>query len=558
MGAARTLADAHVDARHALDPCQATSHGVPGHDHLLTDHSPEGVAARVDLARTTLAALAATSPDDVADERCAALLADRLSLEVDQYDAGEHLRPLRVIGSPVQSLRACFDLMRLDTDEAWATAVARLDAVPAAYEQLRASLAEGLRRGVLAAPRQALACAEQLATWSGSAPGSSSWFGGFAAGAPASLRTHADAAVANADHATADLAAWLRTVYAPASEAAGTPDAAGADAYALWARQWLGARLDVAEAYAWAWDELVRIEAEMADVAERILPGSTPGQAMAHLEHHGEAIEGAENLRAYLQDLIDSTIDELGRDAFEIAAPLRRCEAMLAPPGSAAAQYYTAPSLDFSRPGRTWNPTAGRTRFPVWNEVSTCYHEAVPGHHLQLAQWVHRAPQLSVYQTTTFVSGNGEGWALYAERLMDERGALADPGHRMGYLVAQQLRATRVIVDLGMHHGLAFPAGQPFHPGETMTPELGRQFLVEHAGKDEAFLASEWVRYLGWPAQAICYKLGERVWLAGRDAARRRVEAEGRAFDLRAWHAQALDMGSVGLDALAEILPTLG
>jgi uncharacterized protein (DUF885 family) len=165
---------------------------------------------------------------------------------------------------------------------------------------------------------------------------------------------------------------------------------------------------------------------------------------------------------------------------------------------------------------------------------------------------------LSVYQTTTVVSGNIEGWALYAERLMDERGAFTDPGHRLGYLVAQQLRATRVIVDLGMHHELSFPTGQPFHPGETMTPELGRQFLFAHAGRDEVFLQSEWVRYLGWPAQAICYKLGERVWRAGRDAAQARAAAERRPFDLRAWHAQALGLGSTGLDTLADVLPTLG
>ncbi len=556
MGAVRTLADRFVDERNALDPCRATGLGAREFDHLLTDYSPDGAAERDALVRRTLAALEGTAAEDVADERCAVLLRDRLSLEADQFDAGEHLRPLRLIGSPVQTLRSVFDLMPLATDDDWMVAAHRLDAVPAAYEQLRAALAEGMRTGLFAAPRQALACADQLATWSGTDPGRTSWFAGFAAAGPERHRAVLDAAVTNADHATADLAAWLREVYAPA--AAHQPDAAGADAYALWARQWLGARLDVADAYAWAWEELVRIEAEMATTADRILPGSTIGEAMAHLETHGEAIEGPENLRAYLQDLIDRTIDELGREAFSIAAPLRRCEAMLAPPGSAAAQYYTTPSLDFSRPGRTWNPVDGRTRFPVWSEVSTCYHEAVPGHHLQLAQWVLRAPELSVYQTTTFVSGNGEGWALYAERLMDERGALGDPGHRMGYLVAQQLRATRVIVDLGMHHGLAFPAGQPFHPGEVMTPELGRQFLFAHAGRDEAFLQSEWVRYLGWPGQAVCYKLGERVWLDGREAARRRAAAEGRAFDLRAWHAAALDMGSVGLDALASVLPTLG
>ena len=556
MGAVRALADAYVADGHPLDPCVATGLGVPGFDHLLTDHSSDGVAERVALARRTLTALDGTPPDDEPDRRCAALLRDRLTLELDRFDAGEHLRPLRIIGSPVQTLRSCFDLMSLGDDSAWEQAAHRLEAVPAAYEQLRAALAEGLRQRVLAAPRQALACADQLAIWAGAAPGRASWFAGFAAAGPPSLRARLDSAVANADHAVGDLARWLRQTYAVAAEQ--QPDAVGPDAYALGARQFLGARLDVDEAYDWAWEELRRIEDEMVGVAARIVPGGTVDEAMRHLETAGEALDDARALQSYLQRLIDDTIHELGRDAFAIAEPLRRCEAMLAPAGSASAQYYTGPSLDFSRPGRTWNPVEGRTRFPVWSEVSTCYHEAVPGHHLQLAQWIYRAPQLSVYQTTAFVAGNGEGWALYAERLMDERGALADPGHRMGYLVAQQMRATRVIVDLGMHHGLACPTGQPFHPGEPMTPQLGRDFLFAHAGRDQAFLGSEWVRYLGWPGQAISYKLGERVWLAGREAARRRAAVQGRPFDLRGWHAQALDLGSMGLDLLADELPMLG
>ncbi|MEZ5215620.1 MAG: DUF885 domain-containing protein [Ilumatobacteraceae bacterium] len=210
-----------------------------------------------------------------------------------------------------------------------------------------------------------------------------------------------------------------------------------------------------------------------------------------------------------------------------------------------------APSADFARPGRTWYPTLGATRFPLWSEVSTCYHEGVPGHHMQLGMWAYRSSELSRYQGYTTISGNIEGWALYAERLMDELGYLRNPGERLGYLAAQQLRTTRVIVDIGMHLERRIPDGQPFHPGATWSPELGLSFLLEHGGKNPEFLRSEWVRYLGWPAQAICYKLGERVWLAARDRAR---AAAGESFDLKAWHMGALSMGSVGLDALDLLL----
>ena len=555
MGLVRVLADQYLQDFCALEPSYATYYGQAGHDHELPDLSPDGVAARVDLARLALAAIERAQADDVEDRRCADLAIDRLGLDVEQFEAGEHLRALRSSGSPVQGLRECFDLMPTETEEHWATVVQRMNAVPEAYRQYRASLEAGMSVGLMAPVRQALACASQLSTWAGAEPGAVAWFDSFIAPGPELLQQQLHAAAQRASAGLADTATWLRTVYASAAE--GTADAVGGERYRLQARVFLGAVVDATEAYDWGWGELERIETDMRATADEILPGESLPDVFAHLDRYGPAIEGEQNLRSFLQDLVDHTIDALGSEHFTIPEPLRRCEVMLAPPGPAA-QYYTPPTPDFSRPGRTWNPTNGRTHFPIWNEVSTCYHEAVPGHHLQLAQWVHRADQLSRYQSGVEVSGTIEGWALYAERLMDELGYLTDPGRRLGYLVAQQLRATRVIVDIGMHHELTFPAGQPFHAGEEMTAELGREFLRAHAGSNMDFLESEWLRYLGLPGQAISYKLGERVWRDGREAARRRVTSQGRTFDLRAWHAEALDMGSVGLDALAAVLPTLG
>jgi uncharacterized protein (DUF885 family) len=230
-------------------------------------------------------------------------------------------------------------------------------------------------------------------------------------------------------------------------------------------------------------------------------------------------------------------------------------EARIAPPGSAAAPYYTGPSQDFSRPGRTWLPTLGRTRFPLWNLISTWYHEGVPGHHLQIAQWRYLAAQLSVYQTSLGqVSACSEGWALYAERLMDELGFLDGTGARMGYLDAQLMRAIRVIVDVGMH--LRLPARTDWAPGagQVWTPELALEFFDSHSGRGHDFAASEIVRYLGAPGQAISYKLGERAWLAGRSAA---MAARGGDFDLKSWHMAALSLGSLGLDDLADELAQL-
>jgi uncharacterized protein (DUF885 family) len=187
--------------------------------------------------------------------------------------------------------------------------------------------------------------------------------------------------------------------------------------------------------------------------------------------------------------------------------------------------------------------------------VSTWYHEGVPGHHLQTARWTAAADRLSSYQITLgAVSANKEGWALYAERLMDELGFLTDPARRLGYLDKQMLRIIRVIIDIGMHLELAVPADSGFHPGERWTPELATAFMAAHHGSDTARRTSEIDRYLGWPGQAIGYKLGERAWLQGREAARRRL---GAGFDLRTWHMNALTQGSLGLADLADDLASL-
>jgi uncharacterized protein (DUF885 family) len=204
-----------------------------------------------------------------------------------------------------------------------------------------------------------------------------------------------------------------------------------------------------------------------------------------------------------------------------------------------------------------WSVPAGVTRFSPWREVTTVYHEGVPGHHLQVAQTVFRRDVLNRWQRLMcWVSGSGEGWALYAERLMDELGMLTDPADRLGMLDGQAMRAARVVVDIGMHLELEIPRDNPFgfRPGERWTAEHGFEFMRAHSRVDDATLRFEVNRYLGWPGQAPSYKVGERLWLQARDEVRRR---HGAAFDLKAFHRAALDLGSVGLDPLMASLARL-
>jgi uncharacterized protein (DUF885 family) len=550
------VADAHVAALSELDPLVATSLGEPS--DRLPDTSPDGLQARAELARRTLAELAAAPAPDPGARRCARLLRERLGADLAWHEAGEGLRELSHLFSPVHAIRQVFMLMPAATEEDWSLLARRMSRVPAAYRGFVATLREGAARGLLVAPRQVTTVVGQLDTWL-----AGPWFGTFAAAGPDRLRRDLDAAAAAADAAVAEVRDFLRDEYLPRTD--GTPDAVGRERYALAARRWTGAELGadgrLEDAYAFGWEEHRRLLAEQRRAAAEVLDGGSgsPREAMRWVERNGPAVDGVEATRDHLQGVMDRAIEALDGVHFDIAGPLRRVEAVVSPPGSAAGAFYTQPSQDFSRPGRTWLPVLGRERFPLWDLISIWYHEGVPGHHLQLGQWVHRSGDLSTFQTSVgMVGADIEGWALYAERLMDELGYFTEPWARLGYLDGQQLRAMRVVVDLGMHLGLPVPADADGvladSRGRPWTPELARAFLGEHSGSTAAFLDSELVRYLGVPGQAISYTLGERAWLAGRDAARR---TRGAEFDLKAWHMSALGQGSLGLDDLESELAQL-
>lgn len=551
----RQVADAYVDAFIELDPIAGTYLGVAESSRHLPDFSPAGQEVLAELARATLAKLDAAEQlpgaDSDAERRCGRLLRERLTAELAVHEADEGLRAVSNLSSPPHSIREVFTVTPTETDEDWAAVVDRLRAVPAALEGYRESLALGLERKLYGGPRATATFIGQLDEWAGD--GGTGFFHDFTATGPASLRTDLDDGARRATESVVALRDWMRDVYAPAIE--GAPDTVGRERYARWSRYFNGTDLDLDEAYAYGWSEYHRLLAEMRTEAEKILPGAGPWEALAHLDVHGKHIEGVDEVQAWLQSLMDEAIEALDGTHFELAERVRKVESRIAPPGGAAAPYYTGPSEDFSRPGRTWLPTMGETRFPVYDLVSTWYHEGVPGHHLQIAQWTHVADSLSRYQASIGeVSANAEGWALYAERLMDELGFLPDAERRLGYLDAQMMRACRVIVDIGMHSEMEIPADSPFHPGERWTPDLAQEFFGNHSGRPADFVESELTRYLSMPGQAIGYKLGERAWLLGRENARK---AHGDAFDAKAWHMAALSQGPLGLDDLVDELSKL-
>jgi uncharacterized protein (DUF885 family) len=566
MSNVNEIADGYVERAAALNPLEATYCGIPGYDDRISDLSPEGFRARADLDRETIAALNAEAAADESEQVAKDAMLERLGLAVEFYDAGEATSDLNVLASPLQAVRQVFDLMPVEGEEAQRNLALRMAAVPEAYAGLRRTLLESAKNGHVAARRQVIACAKQCAEWAGrssTAAQASTQEGaegaGFYAGlvertgAAGALRAELDRSAQAARAATAEFGAFLETELLPYAP---EQDAVGRDRYALASRYFLGAAVDLDDAYAWGWSEVKRLEAEMNRVAGLIVPGGSVDDAVAALDAEpGRRISGKEAFRDWMQELADRTIADLHGRHFDIPEPARRIECMIAPT-SEGGIYYTAPSEDFTRPGRMWWAVAeGVEQFSTWREVTTVYHEGVPGHHLQIAQAVYQHEKLNRWRRLMcWVSGHGEGWALYSERLMEELGYLEDPGNLLGMLDGQMLRAARVVVDLGVHLGLPIPAGTGWHEGETWNAELAWEFLRGHVRIEEEMLRFELNRYLGWPGQAPSYKLGERIWLQAREDAKAR---KGAQFDLKEFHSQALAFGSLGLDPLQAALARL-
>ncbi|MBU4335570.1 MAG: DUF885 domain-containing protein [Actinobacteria bacterium] len=532
--------------------------GIAGHDDRLTDLSPEGHAARADADRHTLAALDGLPLADETDRVTVAAMRQVLGLEIELYEAGETEGNLNVIESPVQGLRDVFDVTPTSTEQHWADVASRLAAMPEAIEGYIASLRAAADRGVVAAARQVAITADQAAEQAGDASFFPAFVTGPAASAALAGAPSGDALTADlqrgaglAQQAYARLERFLREELAPR---AGHVDAVGRERYQLASRYFVGATLDLDETYAWGVEELARVTAEQEAVARQIAgPGATVAEAVAVLDADPQRrLVGTAALQEWMQRTADEAIEALDGTHFTIPAPVRRLECMIAPTQTGGI-YYTGPSDDFSRPGRMWwSVPADVTEFNTWRERTTVYHEGVPGHHLQIGTAVANRGMLNSWRRLAcWTSGYGEGWALYAERLMADLGFLDDPGDRFGMLDGQRMRAARVVFDLGVHLGLPAPEQ---YGGGTWDADKGWALLVDNVNMSESFLRFEWLRYLGWPGQAPSYKVGQRLWEQIRDDAAAASAARGEPFDIAAFHARALSMGSLPLDVLKAAL----
>ncbi len=548
------VAEQHVARLAELSPQFAVGAGLPGRRGDLDDYSPAGREAVTELHRATLRALDQAQPSDPVDEVTIAAMRERLGIEVELAEAGETLRHLDNIASPVQELRDCFDNLPVASEQDWADFASCLRAVPRALEQYADGLRLARSRGQVAAQRQVRAALAQAQDQVGADCSYRALVDAASvAGQPLPTSLAADLA-AGLEAAQAGYARLVQTLTDEILPAAGKTDGVGAERYRRFSRSFLGAEVDLDETYEWGRERLAAIDAEQRVIAEQLYgTGTTVQQAMDRLNADpARTLHGTDALQAWMQQTSDAAIAALDGVHFDIPEPLRTLECRIAP-SQTGGIYYTEPNDDFSRPGRMWwSVPAGTTDFATWQERTTVFHEGVPGHHLQCGTQVYLRDQLNSWRRLAcWVSGHGEGWALYAEQLMADLGFHEDPGDRMGVLDSQRLRAARVVVDIGVHLGKPRPTEVVALPGVgegRWDYDSAWAFLRHNVAMPEASLRFELDRYLGWPGQAPSYAVGQRLWEQARD------QALAAGSSLKDFHSRALALGSVGLDVLRQAL----
>lgn len=551
------LADDFVAEYARLFPVQATMAGIRGVHDGWEDYSPEG-AGRALAALRTFRERFASLPEggDRWDRLGRRVALEFLDDRIGFYEAEEHLADLNNIESSFQHVKMVFELMDATTADGARAIATRLESIQKPLAGWRASLEEGLRRGRGAAKRQVRAVIDQARVHGG--PGSSLLTIPRAAselGDPA-LVARIEAAIAHAQGLYRDLATWLETEYLPRAP---ERDPVGEARYARSARRFLGDDLDLRETYAWGWREIADIEAKMRAVCARIAPGKSVRDVIETLRRDPSTSAGTlDQFLVRMRELQARALADLDGTHFHVPEPIRRIEVKLAPPGTALGAYYIPPSDGFTRPGTVYYVPGEDTSYPLFEEITTAYHEGFPGHHLQCSLQVHFADRLTtLHRLLVCMSGYAEGWALYAEQLMHELGYLDRPEYELGMYLAKLFRACRVVIDIGLHLELPVPEGldaaivEPARPGEVWSYDLAKRFMEHHAMVRPDFAASEITRYLGWPGQAISYKVGERIILDLREEARRDL---GDRFDLRAFHDAVLSTGSVGLSLLRDVV----
>jgi uncharacterized protein (DUF885 family) len=527
-----------------LNPTLATIYGDERYDDRLDDPGPVGRAARRALADETLvsaAAIPAASLDE--EER---ITRDLLHLTAATEIADDEAR-MDLVGAVQQQghqslLPELVQFQKADTPERLERLLARLAAYPAMADSVIDLLDEGRAAGLTAARVVAERTLAQLERLLG-APAAASPI----VTIPDVAREEDRARILDAveRHVRPADARYLEALraYLPATrEVPGLCSTPGGDGrYAARIRAYTSLDISAEELHRIGLEELETIEA-----ARRVIAGAA-GFGDDTTAYRAALNADPAEIPATPAALVARCSEDVQR-AFDVApawfsrTPKAGCEVRAVDPlleKDAAGAYYYTPTVDGSRNGIYFVNTYDLPSRTYWTAASTTYHEAVPGHHFQLALEME-LEGLPLFRTLGFwPQGTAyvEGWALYAELVADEAGLFRNEGERFGMLDGQALRAVRLVVDTGLH---AFGWSR----------EKAFQAMVA-AGIHPTDASSETDRYIAWPGQALAYLMGRREIQRLR---RERERREGSAFDIRQFHEDVLRHGKLPLAILAEVV----
>jgi uncharacterized protein (DUF885 family) len=548
------LSDRLVGDLVALSPIEATHIGVGGFDHLWDDLSPEGIETRRAMLDRYRQAFENLPVGQDSWERLATRVGrEYLEEHLDAIVNEDHLCDLNTVASPLQNIRQVFDQMDSSTPTGWENVATRMETLHEVMGGYQRTLQAGRLKGLRAARRQVLAGIREAGINAGdgsffaSVPDRFRSWGGADSEA---LEKRIEAASRSARESFAKFGEFLELDYLPDAP---VEEGVGIARYLRHARKYLGMDIDPDEIYQWGWTEVAALLRRMVTVADQIDSSVSLSEVIRMLKTDPARCASSQvQFVELMKDRQEAALAELDGTHFDVPEAARRLDVKIAPPSGSLGAYYVQPSEDFSRPGTVWYSLGDQSSIALWDEVSTAYHEGFPGHHLQCAVQVSLADRLSrLHRLMIWHPGYGEGWALYAELLMKEFGYLEKPEYELGMLSAEMLRACRVVIDIGMHLGYPISGNAVFRPGETWTFEAAVDMLTHLAFLDGAYAVSEVTRYLGWPGQAISYKVGQKVILDLRDEIRARA---GESFDLREFHSRVLGSGPVGLAHLRELV----
>jgi len=521
-------------------PEAATFYGQPGHDDRWGDASPEAVEARVAHARQLLTTLAGFDDDELheVDRVSRDLLINDTRRFVDGARFHDEWQSVNQLEGVQQDPAMLIEAQAKGTRAEQERIVARLRGLPAVIDQTIENLRRGLAAGVTP-PQICLRDVPQQVENQVAAEV-------FASPLLVPLATVEDEAIrAAAEEAFRDgivpafgrLRSFLVDTYLPGARTTTScrdlPD--GEARYAHLVGRHTTTELSPQQIHDIGLAEVSRIHQEMATVAATAGFDSYHAYAR-HLrtspeQHHHSAealLEGYREIGRRVDERLPALFSRLPRVDYEIVPVPPYAEQ------SQTAAYYLPPAPDGSRPGQFFANTYDLPSRYIWEMEALTLHEAVPGHHLQIAL-AQELDELPEFRRHAWYTAYGEGWGLYAESLGREVGCYEDPASHFGALVGEIWRAVRLVLDTGLH-ALGWDRDRAIRYFEDATGRHGDHDIVVEVD-----------RYLVWPGQALGYKIGE---LKIKELRARAASALGASFDLRGFHDEVLRHGCLPLDLL--------